>query len=198
VLSRAVERQPDGEVMMSILTGPLTYEDLCRQREDGNRYELIDGVLIVIAGPSPMHQWVSHRLAVAFDRAVVEPGLGFIFAAPLDVQLGPQTYVQPDLLVVLRERAGIIGATLIEGAPDLVVEIISASSRAIDRTRKLTLYARSGVREYWLVDLEARSVTVHAEPVGDRFARVERADQTARSVILPGLAVDLDALFSPL
>ena len=183
---------------MSTLAGTLTYEDLCRAREDGNRYELIDGELILIAGPSPNHQWVSHRLAVAFDRAIVEPGLGLVFAAPLDVHLGGQQYVQPDLLVVLNERMGIIGAALIDGAPDLVVEIASTSSRAIDRTRKLALYARSGVREYWLVDLDGRRVTVHASPAGEGFVRVERAGKVARSTIQPGLAVELDSLFAGL
>ena len=129
---------------------------------------------------------------------MVEPGLGFVFAAPLVVHLGDGSYVQPDLLVVLRERASIIGRTLIEGTPDLIVEILSASSRAIDRTRKLRLYARNGVRECWLVDPERRTVTVYAEPIGDRFARVERAERSARSVILPHLTVDLNSLFTGL
>ncbi|MDP9362929.1 MAG: Uma2 family endonuclease [Chloroflexota bacterium] len=175
------------------------YDDLCRAREDGNRYELIDGELLVIAGPSPRHQWTSSRLFVAFDRAIVEPGLGFVFTAPLDVHLGGQQYAQPDLLVVLTERASIIGPTLIDGAPDLVVEISSTSSRAIDRTRKLALYARPGVREYWLVDLGGRAVTVHALPTGEGYARVEqRAEAEARSTILPGLVVQVATLFSGL
>ena len=182
---------------MSILTRPLTYEDLCRKREDGNRYELIDGEFVLVAAPSPKHQWSSHWLTIALHRAVVEPGLGFVLAAPVDVHLGG-SYVQPDLLVILHERAGIIGPTLIDGAPDLIVEIASASSRRIDRTRKLALYARSGVREYWLVDLQARTVTIHAEPTGERFARVERADRRAQSIILPGLTIDLDVVFSPM
>ena len=183
---------------MPTVTRTLTYEDLCRAREDGNRYELIDGELVLIAGPSPKHQWTSSRLFVAFDRAIVEPGLGYVFAAPLDVHLGGQQYVQPDLLVVLNERLDIIGATLIDGAPDLVAEITSSSSRAIDRTRKLAPYARSGVREYWLVELEGRAVTVYSAPTGEGFARVERAEEVARSTIVPGLAVEVAPLFSGL
>lgn len=73
---------------MATAARALGYDDLCRAREDGNRYELIDGELVVVAGPSPKHQWSSAQLLVAFHRAVVEPGLGFVFAAPLDVHLG--------------------------------------------------------------------------------------------------------------
>jgi Uma2 family endonuclease len=183
--------------MMSVQTRPLTYEDLCRAREDGNRYELIEGELIVIAGPSPKHQWALHWLTVAFHRAVVEPGLGFVFTAPLDVRLEGRSYVQPDLLVVLNERAGIIGPTMIEDAPDLIVEITSTSSRTLDRTRKLALYARAGVREYWLLESRARRLSVHADPAGDRFATVVPAGsgESARSIIVPSLAVEVDGLF---
>lgn len=181
---------------MAVATGTLTYDDLCRAREDGNRYELIDGELIVIAGPSPKHQWTSGELFVAFREAVTKPGLGLVFMAPLDVHLGGHQYVQPDLVVVLNERSAIVGAAMIEGAPDLLVEIASPSSRARDRGRKLALYAETGVREYWFVDPQSRSVTVHAEPAGDRYQRVERAEDVARSVVVPGLSVDLASLFA--
>lgn len=181
---------------MSVATGTLTYEDLCRAREDGNRYELIDGELIVIAGPSPKHQWTSSELFLAFHQAVTKPALGIVFTAPLDVHLGGQQYVQPDLIVVLKERVGIIGPAMIEGAPDLLVEIASPSSSAADRRQKLALYARSGVREYWFVDTPSQSVTVHAEPAGDAYGRVERVEDVARSIIVPGLTVDLAPLFA--
>jgi len=181
---------------MSVAARTLTYEDLCRAREDGNRYELIDGELIVIAGPSPKHQWTSSELFLAFHESVTKPGLGLVFTAPLDVHLGGQQYVQPDLVVVLKARRAIIGPAMIEGAPDLLVEIASPSSRGRDRTQKLALYARSGVREYWFVDAPSRAVLVHAEPVGKAYGRVERAEGVARSIIVPGLVVDLAALFA--
>lgn len=99
---------------------------------------------------------------------------------------------------MLTGRAGIIGASLIDGVPDLVVEITSSSSRALERVGKLALYARSGVREYWIVDPTARTVIVHAEPIDDRFGRVERSEGVARSTIVPGLAVEIAPLFAGL
>jgi len=185
---------------MATVAGRLTYEDLCRAREDGNRYELIEAELIAIAGPSPKHQWASHRLAVAFDRAVVDAGLGFVFSAPLDVRLEETTCVQPNLLVLFNVRGGIIRPTMIEGAPDLIAEITSNSSRTLDRTRKLAPYARAAVREYWLVEPETRRVTIHADPVGDRFTTVAPVEggEPARSIILPSLSVAVDSLFAGL
>jgi len=185
---------------MSLVTSVLTYEDLCRQRDDGNRYELIDGELVMMAGPSPKHQFASLELAFVFRRAVFERGLGFVFHAPLDVRLPPANYVQPDVLVVLRARAHIIGPALIDGAPDIVAEITSASSATLDRTRKLALYARAGVREYWLVELQARRVVVYADAEEDRYRRVDAfaGDDTARSTVVPGLEVTTSALFSGL
>lgn len=149
----------------------------------------------MVAAPSLRHQWISQRLTVAVDRAVFDPGLGWVFTAPLDVHLGG-SYVQPDLVVVLKGRAGIMTKAMIEGAPDLLVEIASPSSSATDRRQKLALYARSGVREYWFVDTPSQSITVHAEPAGEAYEWVERAEDVARSIIVPGLAVDLAPLFA--
>lgn len=148
----------------------------------------------MLAGPSPGHQWASVLLADAFLDAVSKRGLGFVFTAPLDVHLEGERYVQPDIVVLLVERAAIIRPTLIEGAPDLIVEIISTSSRVGDRTRKLAFYARAGVREYWIVDLDARAITVHADPTGDAYAVVRRDTEVARSFIVPGLAVEVARL----
>ena len=85
---------------------------------------------------------------------------------------------------------------MIRRAPELLVEIAPPSSRGTDRGRKPVLYARSGLREYWFVDLAPRSVTVHGEPEGERYGRVERAEDVARSVIMPGPGVDLAGLFA--
>ena len=118
-------------------------------------YELIEGELILVAAPPPKHQRVSGRLFRWFGDFLMPRDLGEVLYAPLDVRLGPESYVQPDLLVILRERAHLVGPHLVDGAPDLVVEIFSPSSRSIDQDRKLRLYARTGVRETWLVDIDA-------------------------------------------
>ncbi len=178
---------------MSTVAGPLTYGDLCRAREDGKRYGLIDGVLLVIAGPSPKHQWASRVLNNAFERTVFEAGLGYVFPAPLDIRLG-QDYVQPDILSILNERASNIGPTLIDGAPDLIVEVTSTSSQGRDRVRKRGLYACAGVLEYWLVELSPRVIVVHADPVGEDYALVRRETTLARFVLLPGFEFELSRL----
>jgi Uma2 family endonuclease len=181
---------------MATTTTLKTYDDLCRAREDGNRYELIEGVLILVAGPSPRHQEIIYRFGVLLNDVVVRPGRGRVFPAPLDVRFTPENVVQPDLVVVLNDRRHIITESLIEGAPSLLVEIASRSSRSRDRGEKLQLYARFGVPEYWFIDAEARAVTVYAEPSGDRYARVVQAVNVAQSIILPELTVDLGVLFT--
>ena len=183
---------------MSTLARTLTYEDLCRAREDGNRYELIEGELILVAAPSPLHQRLLVWLTVAFVQKVAAPRLGEVFVAPLDVRLSDGSIVQPDLIVVLADRSSIVGEALIEGAPSLIVEILSPSSRARDRGKEAALYARTGVPEYWIVDPEARSITVHAPPSGGRYDDVSQEGDLTRSVTVPGLTIDPTALFAGL
>jgi Uma2 family endonuclease len=183
---------------MATTTRLKTYDDLCRAREDGNRYELIEGVLILVAGPSSKHQRIHHRLLNAFDAVVIPNSLGEVFYAPFDVRLAAHTYVQPDLMVVLSERLDIVGDAFIDGPPDLVVEIFSPSSRARDQGQKAQLYARYGAREYWTVEPETRTITIHAESDGERYQRVEQVRDVARSVVVPGLTIDLATLFANL
>jgi len=114
-----------------------TVADLERLR-DGSmvRYELVEGEILVSPSPATVHQRVSRRTLVAFDRILTESDLGEVFSAPFDVHLGPDTVVQPDLIVVLADRAEIVGPDHIAGAPSLVVEIISPSSRRADTATK--------------------------------------------------------------
>ena len=181
---------------MSIQTVQPTYEDLCRKREDGNRYELIDGEFILVASPSPWHQRLSRRLVVLFDRIVGDGGLGEGFDVSLRVRFADGAIAQPDVIVVLNDRAHIIAEALIEGAPNLLVEVSSPSSRAIDRKRKDHLYARNGVPEYWRVEPDARAVSVHADPAGGTYRTVRRESEVVRALTVPGLVVDLSALFA--
>ena len=179
---------------MALAVHPKTYDDLCRAREGGDRYELIEGELVLVASPSPRHQWGLQELFAGFRRAVTRTGIGYVFIAPLDVRLGPHTYVQPDLLVILNEREHLIGESMIEGAPNLVVEVLSRNSRASDRGRKLEVYAKAGVPECWLIDLAAQTILIHTEPEGNRYARVEQATEIARATVVPDLAIEVASL----
>jgi Uma2 family endonuclease len=137
------------EAVTTLPRGPLTVADLETMPDDGHRFELIDGALIVTPGPSWAHQRVSMRLAVALFEA--HPSHLEVLSAPFDVVLGESTGVQPDLLVA--RRADLTEKNL-PTAPLLVVEILSPSTTLVDLNLKKALYERAGVESYWVVDPE--------------------------------------------
>ena len=142
-------------------TKPTTWEDVLRMPEDGNRYEFIGGRLYMTPAPVIRHQRVSKLLQGALVRLLEHAGHGEIFYAPCLVEFpGTGDRVQPDILFVSNERRGIIAEKAVVGAPDLVVEILSPSTAHRDRGIKLDLYARCGVREYWIVDPDEDRVDV--------------------------------------
>ena len=152
---------------------PTTWEDVLRMPDDGNRYEFIGGRLYVTPAPVTRHQRISKRLMAALMRVLEDPGHGEVFDAPFLVEFpGAGDRVQPDLLFVSNEGREIIGEEQVLGAPDLVVEILSPSTAHRDRGIKLDLYARSGVRQYWIVDPVEDVVDVWRfgdEPGHERF-----------------------------
>ena len=155
-------------------TTPTTWEDVLRMPDDGNRYEFIGGRLYVTGPPWVRHHRVSDRLRCALKRMLQAPGHGEVFYALLLVEFpGTGDRVQPDIFFVSNERRGIIKETQILGAPDLVIEIVSSSTAHRDRGIKLDLYARRGVREYWIVDPDEDVVDVWrfgGQPGHERFA----------------------------
>ena len=173
----------------------LTYADYCRTPDD-ERYELLDGELIVAPAPNSAHQRVDAKLGWRLAQFVEQWGLGQVFSAPYDVVLSETDVVQPDLLFISNERAYIITPANARGAPDLVVEIISPSTAERDRSLKRALYARYGVREYWLVDPDTRIVTVLLLDDG-AFVEIAHygAGQTLTSSTLAGFTANLDDIF---
>ena len=138
--------------------GRWTYADYAALPDDGNRYEIIAGVLYTTPAPGAGHQSVSARLVTFLVTHVEFAGLGRVFAAPVDVELAPDTVVQPDIVVILSANLDRITPSRIIGAPDLVVEILSPGTAGYDRREKQDAYARSGVGEYWIVDPGAQTV----------------------------------------
>lgn len=132
----------------------LGYTEYCLFPDDGRRHEIIDGDHYMTPAPSTTHQTVSKRLQHQLYTQVELAGLGFVFNAPVDVQLGEYDIVQPDLVVVLKEHSSMITHPKISGVPDLVVEILSPSTVEIDRSLKKQIYERAGVGEYWIADPE--------------------------------------------
>jgi Uma2 family endonuclease len=128
----------------------LTYQDYLQLPDDGQRYEIIDGELYVSPAPSIKHQTVSINLSTVLNVHVRAGKLGKVLTAPTDLKFAAPSIVQPDILYVRQASRGIITAQNIQGAPDLVVEIISPSSTRMDQEIKRDLYAKYGVRYYWL------------------------------------------------
>jgi len=132
--------------------GRWTYEDYLKLPNDGNRYEVIEGVLYVAPAPNPMHQRRLFRLAKNLDSFVVERKLGEIFISPIDVLVPGGTPVQPDALFIANDNPTRIDEDrFMQGVTDLVIEVASPSTMGYDRREKQDLYARAGVREYWIV-----------------------------------------------
>lgn len=130
--------------------------------DDGLRYEVIDGDLVVTPSPSTTHQTVSKRIQFVLMLQVEERGLGQVFNAPIDLIFSKTRTLQPDLLVIRTERLQIISDRGIESAPDLVIEIVSPSTEKTDRDPKSKLYAQEGVCEYWIVDASSQTFEVYS------------------------------------
>ena len=185
---------------MSLLTRPLTYADVQAMPPDGNRYEIIDEELVVSAAPNKKHQRWSYLLTRMVGNVVDDGQLGEVYTAPVDVRLFPgrdTPIVQPDLIFIRSDRLHIFGSDLVEGAPDLVVEILSPSTRTLDLTRKAQLYAEAGVPEYWVADPDEPSLRIYA--LRDRrYEEIPAKDERVASAVVPGLVVDLGTLFDVL
>ena len=173
----------------------LTYEDYLETPDD-ERYELIDGELVMVPAPSISHQDVQLDLGAALRAFVRARGLGRIIISPVDVVFSSDNVRQPDIIFVSAERAGIITGDDVQGAPDLAVEILSPSTERADKTTKRETYARHGVKEYWLVDTDARSISVLLLADGDYTdAGTFGPGQTLTSPTLAGLNLDVDEVF---
>ena len=173
-----------------------TYQDYLNAPEE-RRYELLDGELLMVPAPGERHQSVAALLGWKLVQFVTENGLGRVYPAPFDVVLSDTDVVQPDLLFVSNARAHLLTTANVQGAPDIVVEILSPSTAERDRTFKRTLYARHGVNEYWLVDTVGENVTVLLlDNRGEyQVAGTHGSGETLRSPTLPGFSLNVDDLF---
>lgn len=172
-----------------------TYKDYCRLPE-GSPYQLIGGELVMTPSPTPYHQMVSMKLVVQMAGLVLEKALGIVLHAPVDVYLAETETYQPDILFIAHERLAIIEETRINGAPDLVVEILSPSTGYYDLRSKFKVYEKCGVREYWIVDPQNKSVQVFCLREG-KFALDQEVEQQGmvKSRVIAGLEVQVESLF---
>ena len=180
---------------MSAITRPLTYDDLAAMPDDGKRYELIEGRLFELTSPLGVHQDLARFLFRLLDGEASAKNLGEVYFAPVNVVLSAMNVLQPDLLFIARDRAHIFNRAYVEEPPDLVVEILSPSTGARDRTVKAELYARFGVREYWMVDPEHRTLSI-LDLGANGYESSPEENGRVRSAVLAGLVVDVTALFA--
>lgn len=174
----------------------LTYDDWLGLPDDGRLYEILEGEIFVSPPPSIAHQRVSRNIELRLAEHLRHSAAGEVLDAPVGVRLSSDTVVEPDLLVVLSAHADRIGTQAVEGPPDLVVEILSPGTAQRDLGRKRDLYQRHGVSEYWIVDIEARTVEVLTLSAGE-YARAGLfgAGDRLRSPVLPGFELALDEVF---
>jgi Uma2 family endonuclease len=180
----------------------LTYDDFLLFPDDGKRHELIDGVHYVTPSPRLRHQDLVGRLYGEICLHLRgHPDAGRMFVGPLDVVLSHYDVVAPDLLFIARDQADIMTEKNIQGAPALVVEVMSKSTRKRDAHIKRRLFEQVGVREYWLVDPELDTVQVFRPTAEARLVRVEELTAedggTLTTPLLPGCGIDVRTLFRP-
>ncbi len=182
-------RQTDSQLM--------TYDEYCLLPDDGKQYQVIEGELIVSPAPRTTHQRIIVQLMALLHAHVEAHNLGVVYVAPTDVVLDPITVVQPDILFIRRENLGIITELNIQGPPDLCIEVLSQGTERVDRERKKVVYARYGVREYWIIDPVRQTVSIYARE-GDVFAlRVEATGNDAvSSGVLTGFQVIARSIFA--
>ncbi len=173
----------------------LTYEDYCRLPNDGKRYEIIDGELFVTPSPLTLHQRIVTRLTMHLCAFVEEQRLGEIFVSPFDVVFSDFDVVEPDILFVSKKRVSVITPKNVRGAPDLVIEVLSQTTAKTDRTTKLKLYARYGVKEYWIIDPNGPSGQIYRRGKG-AFAQASKVGAAGEltSPLFPGFSLPLRKL----
>ena len=173
------------------------YEDYLQLPDDGKRYEIIEGVLYVANAPTIEHQYAVGEAFAYLRQFVRDQQLGIVLAAPIEVHLSESSRpVQPDVLFSRKARQSILTPQFCDGAPDLIVEVISPSSLRLDRQVKYRAYEQHGVAEYWLVDPKLRGVEIYTLTDGEYALLGQYTDDDLlESNIRPGLQIKANSLF---
>jgi Uma2 family endonuclease len=180
---------------MAPQTSKLTYEDYARLPADGLRHEIIDGKHFVNAAPNLLHQTILLNIAVPMRLHVRRHQLGAVYVAPADVVLSTNDVLQPDIAFVRTERRSILTTANVQGAPDLVIEILSPSNRQYDEVVKRKRYDSLGVAEYWIVDPERETVKVYRR--AGNLVPVACGDPLT-TPLLPGFSITFAQIFDPM
>ena len=182
---------------MSTVVKRWTYDDLLAMPEDNVIREIFDGELVVSPSPFLRHQRIVGRFYVAIVKYLEEHPIGEVFISPLDIVFSIDNVCDPDVLFVSHERSSILRKH-VHGSPDFVIEVLSEFNRKNDEVRKLDIYERFDVTEYWIADPEANTIRVFrrqgkALPLASELAA--SGGDVATTPILPGLTIELTTLF---
>ena len=181
---------------MKSVAAKMNYDQLCLLPEDGNQYELFDGELVMTPSPRAHHQDIVVKLTTRLAAYIEPRSLGKLYVAPLDTIMDEYTVVQPDILFVSRERVAEVVKERIEGAPDLVVEVLSPSTFHKDLRRKMRVYSQFGVKEYWIVDPEEQTLALyHRSGEKLQLARQFASHETFQSPLFPGVEFEVRNIF---
>jgi Uma2 family endonuclease len=174
---------------------PKTYADYQKLKE-GEPCQLIDGMFVMSPSPSVSHQRIVKRIGWKLSQIEAQ-GNGELLHAPMDVYFSDTEVYQPDLLFISKERLSIIGEKEIEGAPDLIVEVLSPTNAYYDLRHKMRIYEATGVREYWIVDPMETSMEFYSN-IGGIFTLSARVEKTGviMSLLFPAFAIDAAELFA--
>ena len=175
----------------------LTYADYAQLTPpDSGNYELHNGQIIYMPSPIPLHQRLSMRLTNRLFNHIEQHKLGELFTAPIDTVFTPNDTMQPDILFLKNDRLHLIGDKKIDGAPDLIVEILSPSNSPKEMGYKKLVYEFSGVREYWIVNLNKKTLTQYENVDGEFHSRrVFQQTDTLTSLVIEGFETPMNALF---
>ena len=180
-----------------VKTKKYTYEDYLNLPDDGKRYEVINGELVMVAAPNTFHQVVSGNLEYLLKSFLQKNKIGKIFHAPIDVFLENITVVQPDIFFITNGRSDIITEKNIHGAPDLIIEILSPGTAYYDLIGKKEIYEKFAVKEYWIVDPIKQRIEIF-ENKNNEFELAQKLELggIARSSVVKGFEASLKDIFS--
>ncbi len=187
----------NGHILMTQIRSDKNYtvEDYMKLPE-GAPYQLINGKLIHMPSPFVIHQEISANLLFELMLFVRTNKLGKVYAAPLDVHFDEDNVFQPDLLFISNESSYLIDKW-VNGAPDLVVEILSKGTASKDRAEKFTVYAKYGVKEYWIIDADLKTLELYVHEHEQLVLKhIFKHNETLNSYLLEGLKVELSNIFS--
>jgi Uma2 family endonuclease len=172
--------------LVKVVRPRVSYADLERMPEDGRRYELYDGEVFLVPAPLPRHHIVQILLLEMLRNYAKEHG-GLALGSPLDIVFSDHNVLQPDIVYFTPARAHLVDLDrVIRDAPDLCIEVLSPSTAATDRGKKMQVFARYGVGEYWIVDPRSERIEVHKLTNGEYLLQTSATgDDHVRSLAVP-------------